>query len=182
MKRGHYRKCMLRKQDCIKFRRRIAWQSFSENNFADLSDVVRVKKYQHFVLSLVAFPISNISYWGIGSLPATHEETKATEMPMIIRHKHALVSCAVQLFMHDYPHTWTTVDAGNICTWQCVFLITGITWIHPTGAQCCRKKNGVNVWYLPFISLINSLNRSAQWECPSINPIQEYTNLHFSIK
>ena len=35
---------MLRKEDCGKFRGRIAWQSFLENNFADFSDVVRVKK------------------------------------------------------------------------------------------------------------------------------------------
>ena len=35
---------MLRKQDCVKFRGRIAWQTFFENNFADFSDVVRVKK------------------------------------------------------------------------------------------------------------------------------------------
>ena len=44
MKRAHYIKHMLRKQDCAKFRGRIAWQSFFENNFADFSDVVRVKK------------------------------------------------------------------------------------------------------------------------------------------
>ena len=44
MKRVHYSKRMLRKQDCVKFRRRIASQSFFENNFADFSDVVRVKK------------------------------------------------------------------------------------------------------------------------------------------
>ena len=31
------------------------------NNFADFSDVVRVKKNQDFVQPLVAFPISNIS-------------------------------------------------------------------------------------------------------------------------
>ena len=35
---------------------------FFENNFADFSDVVLVKKNQDFVQSLVAFPISNISY------------------------------------------------------------------------------------------------------------------------
>ena len=44
MKHAHYSKRMLRKQDCIKFCGRIAWQSVSENNFADFSDVVRVKK------------------------------------------------------------------------------------------------------------------------------------------
>ena len=44
MKRVHYRKRMLRKQDCVKFRGHTAWQkSFSENNFADFSDVVWVK-------------------------------------------------------------------------------------------------------------------------------------------
>ena len=50
---------------CFKFRGRIAWQSFFENNFADFSDVVRVKKNQDFVQPLVAFPISNISYFKI---------------------------------------------------------------------------------------------------------------------
>ena len=44
MKRAHYSKRMLRKQDCIKLRGRIAWQSFFQNNFADFSDVVRAKK------------------------------------------------------------------------------------------------------------------------------------------
>ena len=48
MKRTHYSKRMLCKQDCIKFRRRIARQSFFENNFADFSDVVRVKKKSRF--------------------------------------------------------------------------------------------------------------------------------------
>ena len=48
---------MLRKQDCIKFRGRIAWQSFFENNFASFYDVVRVKKNQDFIQPLVAFPI-----------------------------------------------------------------------------------------------------------------------------
>ena len=41
MKRAHYSKRLLRKQDCVKFRGRIAWQSFFLNNFADFSDVVR---------------------------------------------------------------------------------------------------------------------------------------------
>ena len=49
-------------QDCVKFRGCIAWQGFFLNNFADLSDVVRVKKNQDFVQPLVAFPISNIFY------------------------------------------------------------------------------------------------------------------------
>ena len=40
MKRVHYSKRMLRKQDWVKFRGRIAWQRFFENNFADFSDVV----------------------------------------------------------------------------------------------------------------------------------------------
>ena len=44
MKRAHYSKRMLRKQDCAKFRGRIAWQSFFENNFVDFSDVLLVKK------------------------------------------------------------------------------------------------------------------------------------------
>ena len=65
MKRAHYSKRMLRKHDCVKFPGRIAWQSFCENNFADFSGVVRVKKNQDFVQPLVAFPISNISYSGI---------------------------------------------------------------------------------------------------------------------
>ena len=48
MKRRHYSKRMLHKQDCIKFRGRIAWQSFFENNFADFSDVVWVRKKSRF--------------------------------------------------------------------------------------------------------------------------------------
>ena len=44
MKRTHYSKRMLRKQDCVKFRRHIAWQSIFENNFVDFSNVVQVKK------------------------------------------------------------------------------------------------------------------------------------------
>ena len=44
MKRGHYSKQMLHRQDCVKFRGRIAWQSFFENNFADFSNVAQVKK------------------------------------------------------------------------------------------------------------------------------------------
>ena len=65
MKRTHYSKYVLCKQDCIKFCRRIAQQSFFfENNLADFSAVVQVKKKKHqdFVHPLVAFPISNISY------------------------------------------------------------------------------------------------------------------------
>ena len=63
MKRAHYSKRMLRKQDCVKFRGRIAWQRvFFSNNFADFSDAVRVKNNQDFVQPLVAFPISNIPY------------------------------------------------------------------------------------------------------------------------
>ena len=48
---------------------RIAWQSFSENNFDDFSDVVWVKKKKKkdFIQPLVAFPISNISYWSLRS-------------------------------------------------------------------------------------------------------------------
>ena len=38
MKHAHYSKRMLRKQDWVKFRGRIAWQRFFENNFADFSD------------------------------------------------------------------------------------------------------------------------------------------------
>ena len=44
MKPAHYSKRMLHTQNCIKFRGHIAWQSFFENNLADFSDVVRVKK------------------------------------------------------------------------------------------------------------------------------------------
>ena len=46
MKRMHDRKRMQRKQDRVKFRGRIVWQSsfFFENNFADFSDVVQIKK------------------------------------------------------------------------------------------------------------------------------------------
>ena len=55
MKRTHYSKRMLHKQDCVKFRACIAWQSFFENNFADFSDVVRVKK---------KIKISSSHWWG----------------------------------------------------------------------------------------------------------------------
>ena len=49
MKRAHYSKRMQRKQDyCIKFRGRTTWQEFFENNFADFSDVVQVKKKSRF--------------------------------------------------------------------------------------------------------------------------------------
>ena len=56
---------MLRKQDRLSFAGVLHDKVFFKNNFADLSDVVWVKKYQDFVQSfqsLVAFPISNISY------------------------------------------------------------------------------------------------------------------------
>ena len=62
MKYVHYSKRMLRKQDCVKFCGRIAWQSCFENNCANFSDVVQVKKNQDFIQPLVAFQISNISY------------------------------------------------------------------------------------------------------------------------
>ena len=72
MKYVHYSKHMLHKQDCINFHGRIAWQSFSENNFDDFSDVVQLKKKsQDFVQPLVAFPISNISYCCLLRLPYT---------------------------------------------------------------------------------------------------------------
>ena len=41
---GIYNKRTLIVQDCVKFRRRIAWQGFRISNFADFPDVVRVKK------------------------------------------------------------------------------------------------------------------------------------------
>ena len=44
MKRAHYSKRMLRKEDFVKFRGRIAWESFFENNCVNFSDVVWVKK------------------------------------------------------------------------------------------------------------------------------------------
>ena len=63
MKRTHflhvYNKRMLCKHDCM-FRRRIAWHSFLENNFAEFLDEVRVEINQDFVQSLVAFRYSNI--------------------------------------------------------------------------------------------------------------------------
>ena len=69
MKRVHYSNRMLRKQDWVKFRGHIAWQSFFENNFADFSNVVQVKKKKKdFVQPLVAYPISNISYCSIWNL------------------------------------------------------------------------------------------------------------------
>ena len=48
MKRAHYSKFMLRKQDCIKFPTHIAWQTFFENNFADFSGVPVKKKKSRF--------------------------------------------------------------------------------------------------------------------------------------
>ena len=56
---------MLRKQDCLKFAGVLHDRVFFENNFADFTDVVRVKKRknQDFVQPLVVFPISNISYY-----------------------------------------------------------------------------------------------------------------------
>ena len=62
IKCAHYSKRTLHKQDCVIFCGCIAWQRFFENNFADFSNVVRVKQNQDFVQSLVAFPIRNISY------------------------------------------------------------------------------------------------------------------------
>ena len=44
MKSANYSNRKLHKQDCVKFGGRIAWQSFFEKNFADFSDVLRVKK------------------------------------------------------------------------------------------------------------------------------------------
>ena len=46
MIRAHYSKHTLHKQDCVKFRRHIAWQSFFENNFADFSDVKKKSKFR----------------------------------------------------------------------------------------------------------------------------------------
>ena len=61
MKPAHNSKRMMRKQDCVKFRRHIARQSLFENDFADFSDEV-LGGNPDFVKPLVAFPISNISY------------------------------------------------------------------------------------------------------------------------
>ena len=56
------KQAMLRKQDWVKFRGRIAWQSFFfENNFADFSNVVGVKKNPDFAQPLLTFLIRNIS-------------------------------------------------------------------------------------------------------------------------
>ena len=62
MKRAHYSKRMLRKQDYAKFCGRKAWQGDFENNFVDFSDIVQVKKNLDFTQPLVAFLLSNISY------------------------------------------------------------------------------------------------------------------------
>ena len=62
MKRAHYSKHMLCEQDCVKFRGRIAWHIFLENNFADFPDAVRVKRYQAFAQPLMPFRYSNICY------------------------------------------------------------------------------------------------------------------------
>ena len=58
-----YRKRMLCGHNCVKFRGRIAWHSFLENNFAEFLDEVRVQINQDFVQSLVAFRYSNSRYW-----------------------------------------------------------------------------------------------------------------------
>ena len=72
MKHVHYSKCMLRKQDCVKFRGRIAWQSFFFflNNFADFSNVMRVKrkKNQRFRPAVGGVSNYNISYWLIACM------------------------------------------------------------------------------------------------------------------
>ena len=59
-----YNKCMLIAQDCVKFWRHIAWQSFLVNSFADFLDVVWVKKIKislscwwHFELVRSIVPI-----------------------------------------------------------------------------------------------------------------------------
>ena len=48
--------------DCVKFRRRIVWHSFLENNFAEFFDEVRVIINKNFVQTLVAFWYSIICY------------------------------------------------------------------------------------------------------------------------
>ena len=47
------------RNDCIKFRGRIARQSFLVNNLTDFTYVVQVKNHE---LVLIAFPYSNIRY------------------------------------------------------------------------------------------------------------------------
>ena len=59
MKHAHYSKLMLHKEDCVKFRGRIAWQRFFENNFADFSDVVLVKKKKTPRFHTVVGSVSN---------------------------------------------------------------------------------------------------------------------------
>ena len=54
----HYSKRMLREQDCGKFRGRIARQSLFENNFADFSDVVQIKKNQDFASCWLHFQLA----------------------------------------------------------------------------------------------------------------------------
>ena len=48
MKCAHYSKRKLCKQECMKFCWRIARQSFFENNFADFSNNMQVKKKSRF--------------------------------------------------------------------------------------------------------------------------------------
>ena len=64
-------KLMLRKQDCVKFRGHIAWQSFFENNFADFSDVVRVKKIKILSSRWWHFQLATSSIWG-SACPRMH--------------------------------------------------------------------------------------------------------------
>ena len=63
----HYSKRMLHKQDCVKFHGHIAWQFFLKQ-LCWFLQCSAGKKNQEFVQPLVAFPISNISYWPPPSL------------------------------------------------------------------------------------------------------------------
>ena len=66
MKRAHYSKRMLPNRIALSFAGALYDKSFFENSFfADFSHVVRVKNNQDSVQPLVAFQISNISYWAL---------------------------------------------------------------------------------------------------------------------
>ena len=62
MKREHYSKRMLRKQDCIKFLWAYCMTEFFWKQLCWFPRCSAGKKNQVFVQPLVAFPISNISY------------------------------------------------------------------------------------------------------------------------
>ena len=86
----------------LSFEGGIAWNSFLENNFADFSDVVRVKKKnQDFVQPLVAFPISNISYYII--------TMQASLLARCDYHPDWNMQSSSQLRVHDFTSAYSYI-------------------------------------------------------------------------